>query len=152
MHPSCRFVKATRRRLRELLLVSGLHLNKNSKFPDIMLELAQYDDKDLLQHSLQMLDKFYTLETSLLSSATHTELLVTDKSVGLYNEIERQLLSSLCEFLDWKNVISGLHHTGLSPLQKLSYWCWLDEVEESGEAHHQNQKIIYNFGRSDIQM
>lgn len=130
--------------------MSGLHLNKNGKFPDIMLELAQYDDKDLFQYSLQMLDKFYTLETSLLSSATQTELLITEKSARLYNDIERQLLSSLREFLDWKNVMGGLHHAGLSPLQKLSLQCWLDEEEDGCEAHHQNQKIIYNFGRTAL--
>lgn len=116
-----------------------------------MLDLAQYDDEELIQSSLRMLDKFYTLETTLLSSAAQAQLLITETSVILYNTIEQRLLSSLRDYLDWKNVVVEDNHLsamdGQSPLQELTGYCWLEGEVEGCEPHQENQKIIYNFGK-----
>ena len=132
--------------------MSALNLNESDQLPTVLLELCQYPDEELIQSSLQLLDKFYTLQTNLLCRATQTELLVTSNSIQLYKEIDANLLSSLRDYLDWKNVmIEGSSRyfpssTRLSPLQTLTLCCCLTEEAEGCEPHQQNQKIIYNFG------
>lgn len=127
-----------------------MDLYNNNRLPGILLNLAQYEDEELVQSALQMLDKFYTLENNLFSSAMQAELLITETSVTLYNIIEQRILSSLRDYLDWKNVVVGGGHCSdvseRSPLQELTMYCWLQGEVEGCEPHQQNQKIIYNFG------
>lgn len=115
--------------------------------------MAQYEDDDLIQGSLQLLDKYYIAETDLFVKANQTELLVTKQSIKFCNKIESSILSSLRDYLNMKDC--NLHHSvfsGYSPLQELTQKCWLDGEVVGTEPHQQNQKIIYNFGelRSSI--
>jgi hypothetical protein len=142
----CRFVKAARERIKVLLSESNLNLSNNNQLPKILLSLAQHDDEELIQSSLQLLDKSHTLEATLFASATQAMLLITRKSVALYNIIEERLLSDLQDCLNWKNIMAGDGHPGNGPLLELSRWCWLEGEVEGCEPHQENQKIIYNFG------
>lgn len=130
-----------------------MNLNDNNRLPKILLDLAQYEDDDLIQGSLQLLDKYYITETDLFVKANQTELLVTKQSIKFCNKIESSILSSLRDYLNMKDC--NLHHSvfsGYSPLQELTQKCWLDGEVVGTEPHQQNQKIIYNFGelRSSI--
>lgn len=136
-----------------LLSESKLNLNNNNQLPKILLDLAQHEDEELIQSSLQLLDKFHTLETNLLSSATQAQLLITETSIALHNTIEQRLLSSLQDYLNWKNIMVDESHrsgvSGHSPLLELTRYCWLGGEVEGYEPHQENQKIIYNFGMRD---
>lgn len=146
----CRFVKGARERLEFLFSKSDLNLNKDNELPRILLDLANYQDDDLIQGSLQLLDKYFSSEEHLFHSAKQTELLTTTKSVGFYNELENTILSELRDFLDMKNVMDsfqGMVPTGSSPLERLTQKCWLEGEVVGCEPHHQNQIIICNFGK-----
>ena len=144
-------------------------MHGNKELPGIFLDLTNYEDNDLIQGSLQLLDKYYTTEEKLLSSAYQTQLLTTDESISLYNLIETVVLSSLRELLDVKNVMDssrslihfsggvgggggGSGSDGISALDMLTRKCWIQGEVIGSEPHQQNQKIVYNFGKSGYAM
>ena len=108
----------------------------------------RYEDDDLIQGSLQLLDKYYTSEATIFQGAGQVELLVTRESVELFNNIEKSILSDLREYLDMKNVMGSFQMpiSGNSPLEVLTRKCWIQGDVTNCEPHQQNQKIIYNFG------
>lgn len=145
-----RLVRGTRERLQALMSNSKLNLNKGNELIRILLDLVQYQDDEILQGSLQLLDKYFTTEAELFLKARQTELLITERSIELYNRVERSILSRLREFLDKKNVMDALQASlfaGYSPLEELTGSCWIEGEVLGFEPHQQNQKIIYNFGK-----
>ena len=132
------------------------------KLTPILLDLANYEDEDLVQGSLQLLDKLYSSELNLFQRALQAQLLITEESKELHAEINC-LLHSLKQYLNPK---VSLHSKSASqsltsdeeamspviikesPLKKLTDKCWLQGEVEGFEPHQQNQSIIYNFGES----
>ena len=122
-------------------------------FVPILLNLAKYDDQDLVQGSFQLLNKLYSFDMNLFQRAVQAQLLITKKSKNLYAMIN-DLLHSLRKSLNPK--ISPLSESaqrdsaatssGKFPLRDLTKSCWLEGEAEGYEPHQQNQRIIYNFG------
>ena len=142
-------VRGARERLKTLFSQSELNLNKGSDLPRILLDLVNYQDDDLIQGSLQLLDKYFSSESDLFRSANQTVLLISEKSVQFYTCLEDTVLSDLREYLDMKNVMDSVRGEALSrssPLEQLTQKCWLEGGVVGCEPHHQNQIIIYNFG------
>ena len=109
---------------------------------DILLDLANYDSNALVQDSLHLLNRFYSSEVTLFSKAIQTQLLVTDRSKEVFQEIG-ELLPTLRRHL---SIEIGNKERGeiIDILEKFTDMCVLEE--EESEPHAQNQKILYNYG------
>lgn len=115
----------------------------------ILLDLAMYGNDDLVQGSLQLLDKIFSSELHLFQRAVQAQLLIAEESVTLYQHIESQL-HSLRQYLNPKRHLCSQLASQLpnkeSPLKELIQKCWVEGEVIGFEPHQQNQKIIYNFG------
>ena len=65
--------------------------NIGHTFPTLLLDLASYDDDQLIQESLHLLNRFYSAEITLFQKAIQTELLVTTNSEQVFEEIRTEL-------------------------------------------------------------
>ena len=132
---------------------------KQEKLVRILLDLAMYKKDDLVQGSLQLLDKIFTSELHLFRRAVQAQLLLTKESEMLYKNITSD--SDLRQYLNPKihqysestpqqptesltMMVKSVDSK--SPLKKLTEKCWLADEAVGFEPHQQNQKIIYNFG------
>ena len=149
------------------ILADEIHL---SKLVPVLLDLAKYEDEDLVQDSIQLLNKLYSSDINLFKRAVQAQIL-TENSQPVHDKISG-LLCSLKKYLDPRLTL-GSHssentassdeqdltvekertvvteHEMAFPLRVLTAYCWLDEAE-GFEPHQQNQKIIYNFGEYKI--
>ena len=153
---------AARSRLHEIFKRADEDVGiKQSELDRILLDLAKYEDEDLIQGSFQLLNKLYSSDSNLFKRAVQAQLLITEESKDLHAEINR-LLPSLRVYLNPKclqSQISTQHSCQVAtspeiqlrerlPLKCLTDKCWLLEGKMEGfEPHHQNQKIIFNFGK-----
>ena len=126
----------------------------------ILLDLAMYENDDLVQGSLQLLDKIFSSELHLFQRAVQAELLLTAESKKLYQNINDHLYL-LRQYLNPKIrlysesmpqqpmealIMTVKSKDSESPLKELTEKCWLKGEAIGFEPHQQNQKIIYNFG------
>lgn len=149
---------AARSRLHEIFKSADEDVGiKQSELDRILLDLAMYEDEDLVQGSFQLLNKLYSSDTNLFKRAVQAQLLITDESKVLHAEINR-LLPSLGKSLNPKCVQSQISTRCANscqvatspeiqsrdrfPLKGLTDKCWL---LEGFEPHQQNQRIIFNF-------
>ncbi len=109
----------------------------------MLLDLANYESSDLVQHSLLLLDRYYTTESEVFEKALETQLLITDQSTELYNQIEGLILE-LAEY--FRTGSESCQHQS-SPIQELTQSCWLEGEVEGYEPHQINQNIILSFGK-----
>ena len=133
---------------------------KQEELVRILLDLAMYKKDDLVQGSLQLLDKIFSSELHLFRRAVQAQLLLTKESERLYTNISDDL-HLLRQYLNPK-ILQYSESTpqqptesltkmvksvdSESPLKKLTEKCWLADEAVGFEPHQQNQKIIYNFG------
>ena len=133
---------------------------KEDELVPILLDLAMYENDDLVQGSLQLLDKIFSSELHLFQGAVQAELLVTAQSEKLYENINDHL-HLLRQYLNPKirlysqstpqqpmesSIVLVKSEDSESPLKELTKKCWLEGEAIGFEPHQQNQKIIYNFG------
>jgi len=136
-------LKAAKNRLEDILKMNHGGLDRHD-FPEILLDLANYEDTDLIQNSLLLLDRYYSNETALFQKALKTQLLKTKKSKDLYDRIEKALPS-----LEKYFTMEG-DDEGLKLIEELTEKCWLTEEVEGFEPHSINQDIILSFGKGAI--
>lgn len=162
-----RLVEDARSRLKHIFKIADKKLDTTLNVGElipILLDLAKYEDEDLVQSSIQLLNKLYSSELSLFRRAVQAQLLIEEKSRNLHKRINDSQYS-LRLYLNPKVIqhfqpsSKGLmpHQSTLYPevevdielpisLKKLTDMCWLPGEAEGFEPHQQNQKIIYNFG------
>ena len=109
----------------------------------MLLDLAHYESPDLIQHSLLLLDRYYTAESDIFQKATKSQLLQTDQSAIFYNKVVGGLMLDLIAYL---RTGSGDVHNSSSPIEELTKSCWLEGEVEGFEPHQINQNIILSFG------
>lgn len=166
--PLYRLVEDARSRLKHIFKIADKDLDTTlnvGELVPILLDLAKYEDEDLVQGSIQLLNKLYSSELSLFRRAVQAQLLIEEKSRNLHEYINESQYS-LRLYLNPKVVqhsqpsSKGLmpHQSTLnpevevgmelpiSPLKELTDKCWLPGEAEGFEPHQQNQNIIYNFG------
>ena len=103
--------------------------------PNILLDIANYEDLDLVQDSLLLLDRYYSIESSMFQKALKSQLLVTKESKSLHDQIS--IRTSEDVDLDGVKVCS---------LKELAESCWLKNEAIGYEPHQINQNIILSFG------
>ena len=118
-----------------------LDLSFDQLLPKILLDLANYKYDDLIQHSLLLLDRYYTSQSEIFQKALQAQLLLTPQSVELYNTVE-SLFTEQTAFLRSASVSEERQ----SPVSILTKYCWLEGEVEGYEAHQINQNIIISFG------
>ena len=84
-----RIIASVKNRLKLITQRSdNLDLSDHQHLPKILLDLANYRHNDLLQHSLLLLNRYYTTQRDIFQQALRTQLLLTPQSIELYNTIE----------------------------------------------------------------
>ena len=79
----------------------------------------------------------------MFTKAIQTQLLVTQESCTVFNDINKQL-SMLREYISVDILESDKAAAEIIRILKLfTRWCHLDDEDE---PHSQNQKILYNSG------
>ena len=149
---SSRLVQLARDRLHYIFSKSEYFFEKSeytssseaALMQNILLDLANYSSDTLVQSSLHLLNRLYSSEVTLFSKAIQTQLLVTDRSKQVFQEIGKDL-PTLRRYL---SIEIGNKERGeiIDILEKFTAMCVLDE--EESEPHTQNQKILYNYGMS----
>ena len=114
------------------------------KLPKILLDVANYEAEDLVQGSMLLLDRYYSSESSIFQKALKCQLLRTSKSMALYDIIDKKVLPFLPAYFRNDKTDSS----ELSPIEKLTRSCWLEDEVEGFEPHHINQNIILSFGNT----
>ena len=118
-------------------------LSNGNQLPEILLDLMQYQNNDLVQYSLLLLDRHFTSRSGILQKALQLQLLQNQDSVAVYNNVE-SLLVDVAAYLS-----SGENSSASSsPLEVLIKFCWLEDEAIGYEPHQINQKIILSFGTS----
>ena len=159
-----RLVETARTRIQDIFKQADEGLQnsvlKQDDLAPILLDLAMYETDDLVQGSLQLLDKIFSPELHLFQRAVQAQLLITEKSERLYQDIN-EYLHLLRQYLNPKIrlysqstpqppteplITTVKSKDSESPLKKLTNKCWLEGEAIGFEPHQQNQKIIYNFG------
>lgn len=118
-------------------------LTYEKKLPKLLLDLANYEYEEMVQHSLLLLDRYYSSESDIFQKALQTQLLLTEKSVALYNILDKKMVIGLTGYLKPN---SESHHW--SPVKELTNYCWLEGEVAGYEPHHINQRIILSFGNT----
>ena len=133
---------------------------KQDELAPILLDLVMYENDDLVQGSLQLLDKIFSSELHLFQRAVQTQLLLTAESERLYQNINdclhllRQYLNpNICLYSQSSPqqpmeslLVMVKSKDSESPLKELTEKCWLEGEVIGFEPHQRNQKIIYSFG------
>lgn len=141
----CRIIASAKSRLKFITMrVDSLDLSFEQHLPEILLDLANYKYQHLIQHSLLLLDRYFSSQSDIFNKALQTQLLLTPQSIQFYNTIEK-LFIDLMAFL---RSGSGAVNTGQdpSPVEVLTEHCWLEAEVEGFEPHQVNQNIILSFG------
>ena len=140
----CRIISSAVSRMKFIMhKTDDLQLSDSPQLPMILLDLANYKHDDLIQHSLLLLDRYYTTQSNVFETALQTHLLKTTQSTYLYNELEKLFL----ELLAFLRSGSGAEvWSDPSPVEILTEYCWLEKEVEGYEPHQINQNIILSFG------
>ena len=139
-----RIIAAAKHRLTYITEGTGdIDLSDHKKLPDALIDLSNYSYKDLIQRSLMLLDRYYTLKSDIFKKATLSQLLITPKSVKLFDSMESSMFLELISFL---KPVSEPDDKKTSVVQELTEYCWLKDEAEGYEPHHINQNIILSFG------
>ena len=134
-----------RDRLKFIFSKSAYYFESPSKaFPEILLDLSEYESDELVQSSLHLLNRFYSSEVSLFQKAIQTQLLVTDQSKDVFQKVGNEL-PILRRYMSI-DVGEDERANLIRILKTFTRMCSLQGEEQ--EPHQQNQKILYNFGRA----
>ena len=115
---------------------------QDNELPEILLDIANYEAKGLVQTSLLLLDRYYTSASSIFQKALRSQLLNTTESQTLYDRISESLLPILPAYF----TTSYTDSPEMSPIEELMHQCWLKDEVEGFEPHQINQNIILSFG------
>ena len=107
------------------------------ELPNILLDLANYQDNCILQQSLLLLGRHYSTTTEVFQYSSEVHLMITDESVAVYDKINK-LQSELRDYLQ-----GNIQAT--AAIEILTDLCYL--TDDVGEPHQINQKIITSFGK-----
>ena len=121
-------------------------LTNDNQLPNTLLDLANYEYDDLIQHSLLLLDRHYTSVSDVFQKALKAHLLKTEVSAEVYNVVEKNLLR-LKAFL---RAGSNADEEDESSVKILTDFCWLGGEVEGCEPHLINQNIILSFGNANF--
>ena len=141
----CSVVQMARERLEYLFSQSAYDFEQQDlkySLPDILLDVANYKEDELTQDSLHLLNRYYSTEITLFLKAIQTQLLVTDKSEKVFEEV-CELLPVLRRYLSIEVKEKGRAEI-VRILKRFTEMCCLEGDEQ--EPHPQNQKILYNYG------
>lgn len=106
------------------------------------MDLVQYQDDQLIQKALLLLDQYYSFYNELFEKALEIQLLLTEESQAVYftvKSMQSQIEMYLSAGYMYENVTSAK-----SAMCNLTKLCYLEG--EVGEPHQINQKMIINFG------
>ncbi len=117
----------------------------NKELSRMLLDLANYESPALVQHSLLLLDRYYSSESDIFQKALGIQLLRTPISIQFFNRVEK-LLVELADY--YRTGSDYVHNPESSPVQELTKSCWLEGEVEGYEPHQINQNIILSFGLS----
>jgi inositol 1,4,5-triphosphate receptor type 1 len=115
---------------------------RNHEFVKILLDIAGYEDNELVVWSLHLLNRFFTSDTDLFEKAIEAQLLITPQSKATHKLVENQV-SQFRKLTLHDLDIKHMKELELL-LEQMTMLCLLDKDLE--EAHGQNQKILYNHG------
>ena len=137
-----RSVQLARNRLKYIFSWCEFKFEDNHKsFQDILLDLAKYQDDDVVQTALHLLMQLYADEATLFSKAKQTQLLCTEQSMNEYKRVEKDL-PTLQHHMSLETDESNEMVQILRGFTKMCVW---DEEEQ--EPNQQNQTLLCNFGR-----
>ncbi|XP_052783710.1 inositol 1,4,5-trisphosphate receptor type 1-like isoform X3 [Mya arenaria] len=132
--------KAGLKKLAEIFEITSFL--KAYEIVEILLDLSHYEYDDMVRKSMHLLNRHFSAHQNLFTRAVQAQVLITDMSVQIYNDIEEKLptlrrLSS--------NKLGDTEASQLaSILDGLIHHCHLEGEEE--EPHKMNQSILYNNG------
>lgn len=118
---------------------------KDDSLPKILLDIANYEYRDLVQNSLLLLDRYYSRESSIFHKASTIQLLKTTESNDLYDKITKEVLPVLPHYFE-----AAADDEEQSPIKELAQRCWLKGEVEGFEPHQINQNIILSFGNDAV--
>lgn len=91
----CSLIQTARDRLEYLFSLTEYYIEKGEfkgdigrTFPGVLLDLANYEDDEIVQESLHLLNRFFSTEISLFQKAIQTQLLVTRESKNVFEQIQ----------------------------------------------------------------
>ena len=118
---------------------SELDLRYHKDLPDTLLDLANYEHDDLIQHSLLLLNQYYTTECSIFQKALQTRLLIDPSSIAFHKYLDEKR-SELTDFLQGYSKDSSV-------IEELTKQCWLADEVKGFEPHLINQTIILSYSK-----
>lgn len=146
-----RIFETARNHLKQIIQRSdSLDLSDQNRLPQILLELASCNSDELIQHSLLLLDRYFTSQSDIFEKALQAKLLLTPQSVELHNTLERLFLD-LTAYLNTGSEQGSKGKRKSSPVKQLIKYCWLEDEVEGFEPHQINQNIILSFGKPTLQ-
>ncbi|XP_048744986.2 inositol 1,4,5-trisphosphate receptor type 2-like isoform X4 [Ostrea edulis] len=108
----------------------------------VLKDLSFYDYDEMIRMSMHLLNRYYSAHHQLFNNAVQAQVLITDKSVEVFNALEK-VLPNLRRLASSK--LSNQQAEELvSILEDLILMCHLDKEPE--EPHGMNQTILYNHG------
>lgn len=140
-----------RDRLEYLFSQSAYEFEKKDlkpSLPEIFLDVANYQEDELIQDSLHLLSRYFSSENTLFEKAIQTQLLVTDKSQKVFEEVGEKL-PILRRYLSIEVKEKGRAEI-VKILKRFTEMCHLEGDEH--EPHPQNQNVLYNYGQLYIEM
>ncbi|XP_062567417.1 inositol 1,4,5-trisphosphate receptor type 3-like isoform X1 [Saccostrea cucullata] len=132
--------KSALRKLKEIF--DQTNYLKSYDLVDVLKDLSFYEYDEMIRMSMHLLNRYYSAYNQLFSNAVQAQVLITEKSVAVFNELE-DILPHLRRLASAK--LSNKQAEELvTMLDKLILMCHLDK--EPDEPHGMNQSILYNHG------
>ena len=134
-------MQLVRKRLGYIFSKCEFKLEDNGKsFQEILLDVAKYEDDDVVETALHLLIRIYSDEAALFSNAAHSQLLCTKQSLDAYKLVDENLTLLRCHLRlgieSSEKAVQILDH-----FTDLCVW-----ENDEHEPNHRNQSILYNFG------
>nr|XP_034327562.1 inositol 1,4,5-trisphosphate receptor type 2 isoform X16 [Crassostrea gigas] len=132
--------KTALRKLKEIF--DHTNYLKTYDLVDVLKDLSSYHYDNMIRMSMHLLNRYYSAHNELFGNAVQAQVLITDKSVEAFNNLEkilphlRRLASSKLSNQQGEELVSLL--------DQLILMCHLDGEPE--EEHGMNQSILYNHG------
>lgn len=89
-----RLIHVARERLKYLFSLTEYYIERKEfkednhiTFPQLLLDLANYEEEEIVQNSLHLLNRLFSTEVTLFEKAIQTELLVTYKSKVVFEMV-----------------------------------------------------------------
>jgi inositol 1,4,5-triphosphate receptor type 1 len=145
-------IYAARDQLRELFSESKFGFESDStpdSFAETLIELSSCNCHKLVQRSLHLLNRHFSAETTLFQRAVQTQLLTTEESKKVFEDIEKQL-PTLRRYLS-VDLSDDTSTKVVKILKSFTAMCQLSVGDNQPctthiYPHTQNQKILYNIG------